>query len=212
MREGGDVKRRLLIVAIFLLAGAVVNVAVAWGCAACSKPTGVVRWSTSTGKRDHLWDDHRPSHFPDIPQYKSLDHQDSFDFGRRRSSVSVNQVHGMVVLDAGWPCYAVRGFLWGWQTEPGIVGQSISHSFWLPKGSVFEKWLTSRHIPLKPIWPGFVANTIFYAAFLWLLLPGPFALRRFIRVMRGLCPTCAYDLRHGEHDACPECGRLPSAR
>ena len=30
----GDVKRRLLIVVIFLLAGAVVNVAVAWGFAA----------------------------------------------------------------------------------------------------------------------------------------------------------------------------------
>ena len=40
MRQGnsesqcdGDVRRRLLIAAIFLLAGAVVNVAVAWGCA-----------------------------------------------------------------------------------------------------------------------------------------------------------------------------------
>jgi len=31
-------KRRLLIVAVFLLAGAVVNVAVAWGCAAWVEP------------------------------------------------------------------------------------------------------------------------------------------------------------------------------
>ena len=31
-RKSDDVKRRLLLVAVFLLAGAVVNVAVAWGC------------------------------------------------------------------------------------------------------------------------------------------------------------------------------------
>ncbi len=66
-----------------------------------------------------------------------------------------------------------------------------------------------RVVPVRPFWPGFAVNTIFYAAILWLLIPGPFALRRFVRVKRGRCPACAYDLRHGEHDACPECGRLP---
>ncbi len=65
-----------------------------------------------------------------------------------------------------------------------------------------------RALPLRPIPGGFAVNTVFYAAVLWLLIPGPFVLRRFIRVWRGLCPACAYDLRHGEHDACPECGRL----
>ena len=38
-----------------------------------------------------------------------------------------------------------------------------------------------RTLPLRPIWPGFAVNTLFYAAVLWLLIPGPFALRRFIR-------------------------------
>ena len=49
-------------------------------------------------------------------------------------------------------------------------------------------------------------NTLFYAAILWLLILGPFALRRLIRQRRGVCPACGYDLRHGEHKACPECG------
>ncbi len=35
-------KRRLLIIAVFLLLGAVVNVAVAWGCAAQAPPTSAV--------------------------------------------------------------------------------------------------------------------------------------------------------------------------
>ncbi len=34
---------------------------------------------------------------------------------------------------------------------------------------------------------------------------GPFALRRFLRVRRGLCPKCAYPM--GESSVCTECGR-----
>ncbi len=64
----------------------------------------------------------------------------------------------------------------------------------------------ARVLPLRPIRPGFAVNTLFYAALLWLVIPGPFALRRLIRRRRGLCPACGYDLRHGEHEACPECG------
>ena len=41
-------------------------------------------------------------------------------------------------------------------------------------------------LPLRPIWPGFAVNTIFYAAILWLVIPGPIALRRHIRRKRGL--------------------------
>ncbi len=61
-------------------------------------------------------------------------------------------------------------------------------------------------LPLRPIWTSFAVNTFFYAAVLWLLIPGPFALHRLIRRRRGLCLACGYDLRHAEHEACPECG------
>lgn len=32
--------------------------------------------------------------------------------------------------------------------------------------------------------------------------------RRRSRVLRGLCPTCGYDLRGAEHERCPECGQV----
>ena len=70
---------------------------------------------------------------------------------------------------------------------PGLVG----HSF--PRG-----------LPYRPIWPGFAANTVFYAALFWLPF-APFALRRMIRRHRGLCLKCGYDLR-GSTEGCPECG------
>ena len=64
-----------------------------------------------------------------------------------------------------------------------------------------------------PIWPGFAVNTLLYAGILYLPF-APFALRRFIRHRRGLCPGCGYPI--GESDVCTECGaelrgRLPAA-
>jgi hypothetical protein len=64
-------------------------------------------------------------------------------------------------------------------------------------------------LSLRPMWPGFAVNTLLYATVLWLLIPGPFVLRRFVRVQRGLCPKCAYPM--GESAVCTECGKtLPS--
>ncbi len=70
---------------------------------------------------------------------------------------------------------------------------------------------TARVLPFGLIWPGFAVNTFFYAAILWLAILGPFALRRFIRVGRGLCPKCAYPM--GESSVCTECGaELPTKK
>ena len=141
------VRRRLLIAAIFLLAGAVVNVAVAWGLGT---------WTLMV----------LSSRVNPQPFVQPLIYTGTYA--------------------VGWPTDAL-GYTWASDESP---------AYW----------------SLRLIWPGFALNTLLYAAVLWLLIPGPFVLRRFIRVKRGLCPACAYDLRYGEHDACPECGRLPSAR
>ena len=67
-----------------------------------------------------------------------------------------------------------------------------------------------RLLPLRPIWPGFAINTVFYASILWLFTLGPFTARRMIRRKRGLCTKCGYDLRNVEHEKCPECGAAVS--
>ena len=61
-----------------------------------------------------------------------------------------------------------------------------------------------RGLPLRPIWPGFAINTVFYAAVLWGLFGAPFALHRRRRIKRGLCPACAYPV--GTNEVCTECG------
>ncbi len=80
-----------------------------------------------------------------------------------------------------------------------------------PQGSYDPEAFELRALPLRPMLPGFAVNTLLYGTLLWLVIPGPFALRRHIRRKRGLCVACGYDLRHADHAACPECGRRRDA-
>ena len=65
-------------------------------------------------------------------------------------------------------------------------------------------------LPLRPIWPGFIANTLIFATGLWLLVAAPFQIRRVRRKRQGLCVKCGYDLRGrdgaSQSQICPECG------
>ncbi len=61
----------------------------------------------------------------------------------------------------------------------------------------------SRVLPLRPLPLGIAINTLFYAAILWLLMCGPFVLRRFWRVEQGFCPKCRYPI--GKSSVCTEC-------
>jgi len=64
---------------------------------------------------------------------------------------------------------------------------------------------SQRALPLRPIFPGFIINTLFYAA-IWfgvLFLPG--IAKRAIRRKRGRCVKCGYDLRgHRPQDPHPD--------
>jgi hypothetical protein len=69
-----------------------------------------------------------------------------------------------------------------------------------------------RAFPASPIFPGFIINTLVYAAIWFGVLFGPGFVKRTIRKKRGRCITCGYDLRGHARDAecattCPECGR-----
>ena len=113
----------------------------------------------------------------------------------------------------GWPCLS----LWSGRenrvsgnAHPNIVfhPMDIRYGYFSGDPSKIKPGQIIKVIPYGPLWLGLLANSIFYSAILWLLIPGPFALRRFIRRKRGLCVKCAYDLRGAEHEACPECGAV----
>ncbi len=209
-------KRRLLLVAVFLLAGAVVNVAVAWGCARwsdcleimtfvlrhASKPTPDAGSSGVTTSASAAWRLHNvPESWPDKPADEVTTRTGWF--------LVTNQVRpldngGVVILNEyrfGVPTKSLACYKLVVVERSGTWTDSWRYAI--------ARFGGSYPLPLRPIWPGFAANTLFYAAVLWLLICGPFALRRLVRVKRGLCPACAYP--RGESDVCSECSKaLPS--
>ena len=227
-------KRRLLIAAIFLLAGAVVNVAVAWRCAAWSKTIG--------HPAEQVIFDSPLAELGEISVAPAFS-----GFGLRMDLVHSQALnyHVDLSISCGWPLLSMRQPTWRHfsvmrpppdpQTYSKVVGflrslpdgrdpdpqlasffgsseeysEAAAFMSWL--GTCFEKasvqaMATPRRMLLtRPVWPGFAINTGFYAAVLWLLICGPFALRRVVRARRGLCPKCAYPM--GGSAVCSECGK-----
>lgn len=61
-------------------------------------------------------------------------------------------------------------------------------------------------LPVRPIWPGLIANALVYACAIAGVRYGVPALRRRWRGRRGQCLACGYDLQGVEATGCPECG------
>ncbi len=179
-------KRRLFKLVVFLLLGAIVNVAVAWGCAALSPlDRDPVLFEEYAESRAVVWNGFG---------YRLLD----LGLGRDGPTYAV--------VESGWPLYCLEAY-GRWKRRPIATPRlriDRKLDLWLVGPDQLD--LDQRTIPLRPIWPGFAINTAFYAAILWLLTLGPFTLRRVIRRKRGCCIKCGYDLRGDFSGGCPECG------
>ncbi len=183
-------RRRLLIAAVFLLAGAVVNVAVAWACCWLGPLPPVPVQPDLEVTRD--WPRAVPDDWPSWPTFS----QDSASVGNtfKGASKVSDRRYQLVVYQSGLPLRSIESHV---LTTVSPDFQRFEHTF-------VALWQTGTFVgtlPLRPIWPGFAGNTLFYATLLWL----PFVLRRLIRVQRGLCPACAYP--RGESVVCSECGK-----
>ncbi len=107
----------------------------------------------------------------------------------------------------GWPRLA----LWcEFGLELGPTGRIATVQGGIPLASRSGLFLPEgRALPCRPVWSGFVINSISYAL-LWLplvlLAEVPPIVRRAGRKRRGHCAKCDYDLVHKFDDGCPECG------
>ncbi len=61
-------------------------------------------------------------------------------------------------------------------------------------------------LPVRPCWAGLFVDTALYGAAVWVLLTVPLVLLHGLRRAAGRCAGCGYDLEHGTHERCPECG------
>jgi hypothetical protein len=216
------VKRWALRIFVFLLLGAIVNIAVAWGLAAwgsyrfipeqfysrdqkprwlCSVDIGIGMTRTSFVPDNGNWggETSPPDGFT-VPYWS-----------RARIPPSTETIE-----DSTMPWYNEHAYGWPMRSAIGELRNSKPTRAWLVIDGVEVLRSNSgspmpfRVIPIRPIWPGFAINTLFYAAILWALFAVPAVLRRKRRIKRGLCAKCAYPL--GESPVCTECGAAREAR
>lgn len=208
--------RRVLFIALFLLLGAAINVAVAWGCAlthayvpdpfqdprSVPVPAHELEWIVID--RTPLTAEERG--FIDFTGFGAV----ITTFGVTEYSLATGSGFFFLnrELHTGWPLRSCSGRSFEVNYRREIVRSLYQFSPPILSGP--------RDIPTALLWPGFALNTLFYAAIAWLLIRGPFALRRIIRAKRGCCVKCGYDLRGqaAASDRCPECGsaHAPSPR
>lgn len=97
--------------------------------------------------------------------------------------------------------------------QTNMIGTPVTTGSRSTSGGGLSRW---PEAPRRPIWAGFIANTVFYAFLMWAIwsLHYLIGIRSRSRLKVGLCPQCGYDLREeGKVRAryllkrgCPECG------
>lgn len=108
---------------------------------------------------------------------------------------------------AGWPMRSMRCWHENLVGVPSSRSMATSGPVTIQRGILVGSPTPpqlARALPLQPMWAGFLVNTLFYAVWLGLLLPGAIRLRRWNRLRRKLCPACAYPI--GVNPVCTECG------
>lgn len=223
-------KRRLFKLALFIFLGAIVNVAVAWGCAlwiTLDPVEDTTTWGIDfSDGNDWLLAKTQSngamliySHWDNLELYRTGSSH-TFDTATSQINMHFTFIHlpydkllklsylERILTAYGWPRLAIWS---GYELQNPI---SRTPSFTIKTGFRIsgEQFAPYRHLkiprtlPYRPIWSGFAFNTIFYSTILWLLTLDPFTARRMLRIKHGLCIKCGYDLRGAEHNACPECG------
>lgn len=197
--------RRIL---LFLLLGAIVNVAVAWGCvlrnsftkrniAAYLNPHDSQGITTVTTRLGFQWVANGGSR----EWSEQIGNILEINPGRiwwpgQHGGQSVRTHYG-----AGWPLLSLTTWQTFDQTDFHAHHWGIPYlqeSDWRPQ-NIFPPAL-----PLYPMWRGFATNSLFYAIILALAVRFGAMGRRWLRRRGNQCPACAYP--RGTSPVCTECG------
>jgi hypothetical protein len=212
-------RRNLMLVCVVL--GAFVNIAVAWSCAIWSRPNPAAATELPSSVSAGLWQQIAPDAWKrevdEVHQLSTfstgggrqeslgveidtVSHaaQDSADIGINQYRL---QTWTVFEFRTGWPLRTVCST----GAESSSDGKLVTALAWV--SSADFDWISLNRgqlLPYGPIWTGLIANTVFYAAIIWLLIRGPIELRRRMRQLRGQCQACGYPIRTSS--VCAECG------
>ncbi|MCC6678773.1 MAG: hypothetical protein IT436_16700 [Phycisphaerales bacterium] len=214
MARAGRIIRRVI---TYGLIGAVVNVLVAWGFALLGD-VGPPRWYSPTPNSDSVepiaglsWMRNVTPGFAARPTLRAEASGGGLDAVVQRALADAGEAQLEYRVGAGWPWSAL---VWsGFRKDPPLGVRidvldppSLRPPFAFWPELALGGWLNvPRAMPLHPA-RGLAANVPVYAGVWWGLKRMSRVACERSRLRRGLCPSCAYDLRGDHAGGCTECG------
>lgn len=198
-------RRTLIILCLYLLLGLAINILVAWGCALGSEYRLSSRPGALTRSEVRQWIDRSP--WP----YK-LRFGQSLRSGTRGLQYDLlksdgedpNFWHAARAVRAGLPLPSLYGERW--TNNAKSEGEHAFVAALDPATlGLSDESFRVRLLPLQPLFPGIITNTVFYALLLWLAFSTPRRLKARGRLRSGLCPNCGENLSLQNLDRCSSC-------
>ncbi len=209
-------KRLTFKLAILLMLGAIINIAVAWAAALCLNFTSKHDFERVPRSHREVYCESSDGEFPLMGAAMETCYSSIagclFQISWRPTHFYEMLPNGFAV-QWGWPLRSFSGEHWNLDKTTVRATCLITvnrHRRW-PNTNIVIPY--ESYLPFRPIWPGFAINTLFYAAIVGTLFLVPPMLRRKRRLRRGLCPTCAYPIGSWGGEVCTECGaprKIPS--
>ena len=206
-------KRALQVIAACMLAGVVANILVAWAIAVwlpypdpriCDNPTSGPLARVSGIPADWPTTDHIAR--------RSTVGRTEWQFMQRDDPMTHKPPPDYTVLHlycVGWPFETLESQLASRHAFGRLPSPTWPPAIKIP-WVLRPEWVTllgreyQDELPLRPIWPAFALNTLFYAAIVFGASRLLIAIRRSQRRRRNRCIRCAYPV--SGLATCPECG------
>ena len=200
----------VLLLLAYAVGGAIINVAVAWGCKLWVPVGGDLNVLFKPLPGTLGWEKPIPNGWPQ-PTFGGTLANWGLTSTRRSTTPgaegSADEIlsYQQGVVQTGWPVRSLQSEV---LYQDKRIGNPIVewNSSVLAPDFIGPKSVGRRQLPLRVLFPGFAINTIFYAAILWLLCAAPGFVRRRIRIRRGRCAACGYPI--GTSAVCTECGNM----
>ncbi|MCZ6835088.1 MAG: hypothetical protein O7G85_04875 [Planctomycetota bacterium] len=202
-------RRCILIPGVYLALSLTINFLVAWSCALWSPMSESNNPLALTTYELRQWIDKSP--WPHKLRPGKTISSSSFGLAYQRLESENPEPHFWHVarsVKAGFPLPGLYGERWS-NVSDNLAPQDqlVFISALNPDRFAFlSDDISTRLLPLRPVLPGFLTNTILYAGILYLLGGAIRAIKGHRRFKHHRCPKCDETLVENCNDACPTCG------